>query len=782
MLTCVTSITVAPSVAFRHNGDVTGSPTPRLRTLLSSAAAIVFATSLLVASPAGAATPQNANLGSTSAAGVDTAPAAAAPAASAPVKALVTDGFRAGNIISDDVFYNSSTMSAATIDSFFRSKVSSCRSGYVCLKDYRQNTPNRAADNYCNGYQGGANESAATIIYKVAQSCGINPQVFIVMLQKEQGLVTHTWPSDWRYTMALGQGCPDTAPCDPAFAGFFYQIYGAGRQMKIYTEGRYFTYYAPGKTWNILYNPNAACGRGPVYVENAATSALYYYTPYQPNAAALRAGYGEGDGCSAYGNRNFHNYFTDWFGSTRGPANPTRGAILAPGGDKIYLLMSGVKYHVASPDDLAPFTARFGPVAIVSSTFMNSLPEGPQITRFVHDPRTGTLYLLEPDGTKHRFDTQAQVLRFGYPLASFVNLDPGTADSFITGADVNDYFRSGSEPQTYLHQNNAKRYIATGETWNVMTGGKPTYAATMNPATAAAIPYGPVAIHANSLVRETTKDPILLTLTRDRLVHVPSLALAAEFGPTTYTVVPDGAISANARVPEVLKPIIQCGDVRYIAASGTLYRVTGNDLGGITPLRVNADECAGFAMSATTVSGPLFVQPRGAGEVYVISGGQLRHVQTTADLAALNGNRALQILPWSSATASWFGIGSAYVPEGAFVQFQGRNEIFRYTKGALHHVRSANTLLALGGGKNPPVRVLAGAQFAGFTAGSPILTSNEDFVQFQGLAEVYRFENGALRHVQSMESLIRLGGGRVPQILMLAAGFKADYTVGTPIP
>lgn len=235
------------------------------------------------------------------------------------VKAADLSLFRPGNIISDGAFFNSGTMSAAQIDAFFRGKVSTCQSGYVCLKDYRQNTPNRAGDQYCNGYSGAGNESAATIIYKVAQSCGINPQVFIVMLQKEQGLVTHTWPSSWRYDMALGQGCPDTAPCDPAYAGFFYQIYGAGRQMKIYTEGRWFTYYAPGKTWNILYNPNKNCGSAPVYIENKATSALYYYTPYQPNRAALLAGYGTGDACSAYGNRNFYQYFTDWFGSPNYP-------------------------------------------------------------------------------------------------------------------------------------------------------------------------------------------------------------------------------------------------------------------------------------------------------------------------------------------------------------------------------------------------------------------------------------------------------------------------------
>ena len=143
-------------------------------------------------------------------------------------------------------------------------------------------------------------------------------QVLIVMLQKEQGLVLDSWPVGQQYAAAMGQACPDTAPCDPSFAGFFAQVYGGARQMKIYLEGVYFTWYAPGRTWNILYNPNEGCGSSPVRIENAATSALYYYTPYQPNAAALSAGYGTGNSCSAYGNRNFFNFFTDWFGSTQG--------------------------------------------------------------------------------------------------------------------------------------------------------------------------------------------------------------------------------------------------------------------------------------------------------------------------------------------------------------------------------------------------------------------------------------------------------------------------------
>lgn len=294
---------------------------PRLLTCFLAVSALVIGTVV----PATAATASVSASGSSSA---SIAKAAVDPVSAGMVKSTLA-GFEAGNIISDAVFTNAGTMSEAQIQAFFNSKVSSCQSGYVCIKDFRITSVTRPADAYCDGYTGAANESAARIIYRVAQSCNINPQVLIVMLQKEQGLITHTWPSAWRYNIALGQGCPDTAPCDPNYIGFFHQIYGAARQMQIYMEGKWFQWYAPGRTWNILYNPNANCGSSPVYIANKATSALYYYTPYQPNAAAMRAGYGEGDGCSAYGNRNFYNYFTDWFGSTQTVVNNPFGNIEA---------------------------------------------------------------------------------------------------------------------------------------------------------------------------------------------------------------------------------------------------------------------------------------------------------------------------------------------------------------------------------------------------------------------------------------------------------------------
>ena len=280
--------------------------------------------------------------------------------------------FKAGNIISDAVFFNSATMTEAQIQSFLESKVSSCRSGYTCLKDYFVQTRSTAADAMCGAYASGGSERASRIIYKVAQACGINPQVILVMLQKEQGLVTATAPSTWAYQAAMGQGCPDTAACDSQYYGLFNQVYGGAWQLKRYANppgtSRYFTWYAPGNTWNILYHPNSACGRGGVHVENQATANLYYYTPYQPNSAALTAGYGTGDSCSSYGNRNFFNYFTDWFGSTQ-----VAYELLISRGPDIYLVSGGTRYHITAADWPA-FNAALGVPGAVGDRDFRQVP------------------------------------------------------------------------------------------------------------------------------------------------------------------------------------------------------------------------------------------------------------------------------------------------------------------------------------------------------------------------------------------------------------------------
>ena len=232
--------------------------------------------------------------------------------------------FDPGYIISDLVFYDASALSVDAVQAFLSAKGTGCvpaSDGTACLKDYRRATWSRAADAKCSGaYVGAADESAAAIIVKVAQACGINPRVLLVTLQKEQGLVTRrTAGTAAVYQKAMGYGCPDTAVCDAQYYGFFNQVYSAASQFRNYANNPTRYSHHAGVVNYVPYSPDASCGSSGVLIRNQATASLYNYTPYQPNAAALAAGYGTGDPCSSYGNRNFWAYFTDWFGSTISP-------------------------------------------------------------------------------------------------------------------------------------------------------------------------------------------------------------------------------------------------------------------------------------------------------------------------------------------------------------------------------------------------------------------------------------------------------------------------------
>jgi hypothetical protein len=161
-------------------------------------------------------------------------------------------------------------------------------------------------------------KSAAQIIYDVSQEFIINPQVLIVLLQKEQGLITDTWPLSTQYKTATGYGCPDTAPCDSQYFGLTNQLRWSGRMFRaiMNNSSSWYTPYILGNNY-IQYSPDSSCGGSTVNIQNRSTQALYNYTPYQPNQGALNAGWGTAP-CGAYGNRNFYLYFTSWFGNTQG--------------------------------------------------------------------------------------------------------------------------------------------------------------------------------------------------------------------------------------------------------------------------------------------------------------------------------------------------------------------------------------------------------------------------------------------------------------------------------
>lgn len=223
-------------------------------------------------------------------------------------------GFDPGNIISDDVFYHSEAMNQEQVAAFIAEVNHGCRTGEApCLADYREDSLTFPANDYCFEFTGQSNDSAAAIIDRAAKSCGVNPQVLLVMLQKEQGLLTASSYNltPGRYDIAMGYGCPDTANCDPQFFGFSNQVYHAALQLRRYANEPGLYSFQPQMDNSISYHPDPACGEGTVWIENYATAGLYNYTPYQPDEAALAGTPGP---CSSVGNLNFYAYFRAWFG------------------------------------------------------------------------------------------------------------------------------------------------------------------------------------------------------------------------------------------------------------------------------------------------------------------------------------------------------------------------------------------------------------------------------------------------------------------------------------
>jgi hypothetical protein len=211
------------------------------------------------------------------------------------------------NIIANSVFRNTSSMSASEIQSFLNA-----RGGELASKTF-------------NTDEGPA--SAARVIYDASRYWGINPQVTMATLQKEQSLITATNPHSSQYDSAMGYACPTSGSCDPDKKGFVKQVWNGVFQLRYNFErasgnnswgsGSYVctassstdkAYYdkslLPGNTVGFRTSTSASPYRT-VKIFNAATASLYCYTPHAYNLDPYYSG-----------SKNFLTSFEDWFGST----------------------------------------------------------------------------------------------------------------------------------------------------------------------------------------------------------------------------------------------------------------------------------------------------------------------------------------------------------------------------------------------------------------------------------------------------------------------------------
>jgi hypothetical protein len=252
------------------------------------------------------------------------------------------------NLLMDDgVFDNTGSMNSAQIDTFLNGFSGSC----ISANDGFQ-APDPTGYSPSGGFTYGGNVTAGKVIYDASQAYGINPQVILATLQKEQSLVTGGGGcSVLAYAAAAGYGCPDggttynysgidlysingsevtsvsgTCVNTAAKAGFSQQVIRAAWLLKFgeqRSEGNVNWAVIQGN-WDNSDDPQTCyggpmtqgsfqvCPNGPTnyydgytvidgtstHMDTGATAALYWYTPHFS------------------GNQNFDNIFTSWFGGT----------------------------------------------------------------------------------------------------------------------------------------------------------------------------------------------------------------------------------------------------------------------------------------------------------------------------------------------------------------------------------------------------------------------------------------------------------------------------------
>lgn len=543
------------------------------------------------------------------------------PEVAGEAQAANASDFDPGYIVSDANFYNGRVMTASAVQSFLNQQQPGCRSGYTCLNGYSQRTPTMADDRYCSAYQGSASESAASIIARVGAACGISQRALIVLLQKEQSLVTSTSPTSTQYNSATGFGCPDTAPCDSSYGGFFYQVYYAARQFEVYRLNPSSFGYHAGQTNRILWHPNTACGTSSVYIRNAATAGLYIYTPYRPNPAALANLYGTGDSCSTYGNRNFWRMWTDWFGDPTGNASAAGNFLRNAANGNTYLIANGTRHYIPNPAIFNEYSS-LGNVTNVSAATLEAIPRGWDLGRVVQVQ--GGAYLLVDDGVAHRFSGCTQVHAFGFSCLRIPLLSSAQASALGNGEAVRSIIR-GSDGHLWLVQNDTRREVADIAILARYGYGRASVG--LDPEVYAHLPVGAPVISAGMAVRSAGGWLVLVQTSNG--IYRFSPEQAQNGGYAGATVFASESLSQLTPGLGNLPSRMRVGSETYLLTSRGVLRVSPGAYGGTSRFTSVPSTVLAALQSAGTSSGPHFVQPRG-GAIYLASGSSLTRVADTA--------------------------------------------------------------------------------------------------------------------------------------------------------
>jgi len=742
------------------------------------------------------------------------------------VSASPVVGFKPGFIISDNIFTNYMTMSPGQIQSFLLSKVPVCdtwgtggstptaRRDYI--RSYGYDVPLKCLIDYTeNG------KSAAQIIYDTAQKYQINPQVLLVLLQKEQGLVTDDWPGPWQYKKATGYGCPDTAPCDSQYYGFTNQLDWSAKMFRAIMNNSptWYTPYVLGNNF-IKYNPNASCGGTTVNIQNRATQALYNYTPYQPNQAALNAGYGTGDSCSAYGNRNFYQYFTDWFGS------PQFGNLVRTVGNAtVYLVSGDNKYPIADINILGSL-GPFGGVSYVKQSYLDDKITGNVLGRAIISGGGGTVYYFS-SGIKLPFTSCSQVADYGYDCGQVATL---------TGYQINALY-SGPTMTSVLRTTNGKRfYIKSGEKKEVFddaslqANGVPLNANLLGEASISNLIYGTPVVRDNVVAVSRNTGKKYLTQ-GSSFVNLPlDIAKYNAFSKLTSSLLDDASIVSQTVVGGFSGFAQDSTGNKYVIDSQgkSLLLTPENWTNSFTLLD---DALLGSITNSAQSLSAGFIKTNNNATLYMVIDGKKYSIPSWGDFINLHLDKSASYAVIADTTKNSIPIGANIYSPGALIKTSNNATVY-VINGILSKIALSSFNVSkdfgLDGVKVVPqkdleVYVSGNGQLTNFVTcdgndylanrgkiyeidseaasmygyGNVIKTtwdsvgcsnlnksgtslSNYSFIKIINTKTIYYLQNGQKRPIGSMEKYSELGGSS-DKLLIVSAGVSDTISDGSPV-
>lgn len=353
-------------------------------------------------------------------------------------------GFDPNNIMSDSYMGNKKALNTAGIQNFLDSLPGR-------LKSYRTRDIN------------GQDRSAAEIFYNSAQSFGINPQILLALVEKEQRLLTNPNPTQKSLDWATGFGSYGHS----RYGGFGAQIHFAAKVLA--PGGDYDKYPDYYKSFGVGRTTTTLDGYK-VTPANRATAKLYIYNPLVGHP---KARFGANWLLWHLINVRYANSLKTANGSVAGAATAAKPqdyfyrngtAVRTEGVIGVSLIKNGKRYGFEGRNSLLA-NYKFGEVINIPRTEFDVYPYAGKIGladgMAVQRQKGGAVYIVS-DGVLRGIPDMDTFRKLGYSPANIIKISDAEANFHKIGKPVDSKSLSrlngqlvqvAGEQGVYLYQN-----------------------------------------------------------------------------------------------------------------------------------------------------------------------------------------------------------------------------------------------------------------------------------------------------------------------------------------